>query len=146
MRARAGGGRVDDGLAAALAAFRRPPGAPYALAEIVRLLAIIGVGAAAAQATRDAGWRRRLFEGVHVAAGIVSLIGLLQHVQLLPFAMPSISVPGSTLGNRNMAGEAVAMAAPFGLAAVALQRGARRARPARGGDALSCWRSWCSWP
>ena len=56
---------------------------------------------------------------------MVSLIGLLQHVQLLPFAMPSISVPGSTLGNRNMAGEAVAMAVPFGLAAVALQRAAR---------------------
>jgi O-antigen ligase len=109
-------------VAAVIAAFRRPPGAPYALGEIVRLLAIIGVAAAAAQAVRDPGWRRRLFEGVHVAAGIVSLIGLLQHVQLLPFSLPIISVPGSTFGNRNMAGEAVAMAIPFGFAAVALQR------------------------
>jgi O-antigen ligase len=112
-------------LAAVVAALRRPPGAPYALAEIVRLLATIGVAAAAAQAVRDPGWRRRLFEGIHVAAGIVSLIGLLQHVQLLPFTIPIISVPGSTLGNRNMAGEAVAMALPFGFAVVASQGRAR---------------------
>ena len=118
---------LTTALAAVVAAGRRPPGAPYALAEIVRLLATIGVAAAAAQAVRDPGWRRRLFEGIHVAAGIVSLIGLLQHVQLLPFSIPIISVPGSTLGNRNMAGEAVAMAIPFGFAVVASQ-GRVRAR------------------
>ena len=108
-------------LAAVIAAARRPPGAPYAVGEIVRLLATIGVAAAAAEAMRDPGWRRRLFEAIHVAAGIVALIGLLQHVQLLPFAIPIISVPGSTLGNRNMAGEAVALAIPFGFAVVASQ-------------------------
>jgi len=122
---------VTSALAAVVAVFRRPPGAPYAAAELVRLLAIIGVAAAAAQAARDADWRRRLFDAVHVAAGIVSLIGLLQHVQLLPFAMPFISVPGSTLGNRNMAGEAVAMAIPFGFAVIAI-RGRGRARLAAG--------------
>jgi hypothetical protein len=55
----------------------------------------------------------------------LGLIGLLQHVQLLPFAMPFISIPGSTLGNRNMAGEAVAMAIPFGVAVIATPRRGR---------------------
>jgi len=113
---------LTTGLAAAVAAARRPPGAPYALAEIVRWLAIAGVAAAAAQATRDPVWRRRLFDTIHVAAGIVSLLGLVQHLQLLPLPLPVISVPGSTFGNRNMAGEAVALALPFGFAAVAQLR------------------------
>ena len=112
---------LTSALAAVIAAARRPPGAPYALAEIVRLLAMIGMAAAAAQAVRDPQWRRRLFDGVHVGAGIVSLLGLLQHVELLPFALPVISVPGSTFGNRNMAAEAVAMAMPFGCAVLASQ-------------------------
>jgi hypothetical protein len=43
----------------------------------------------------------------------------LQHVELLPFSIPVISTPGSTFGNRNPAGEAIAMAVPFGLAAAA---------------------------
>jgi len=109
-------------LAAIIAAVRRPPGAPYALAEIVRLLALIGVAAAAAQAVRDPTWRWRLFEAIHVAAGIVSLIGLLQHVDLQPLSLPVISVPGSTFGNRNMGGEAVAMALPFAFATIAQAR------------------------
>jgi O-antigen ligase len=109
-------------LAAAVAAGRGAPGAPYAAGEIVRLLAIIGVAAAAAQAARDPIWRRRLFEAIAVAAAIVSLVGLLQHLQLLPFALPVISVPGATFGNRNMGGEAVAMSLPFALAALAGHR------------------------
>ena len=116
---------VTTGLAAAVAAFRRPPGAPYALAEIVRWLAIAGVATAAAQATRDPAWRRRLFDTIHVAAGVVSLLGLLQHLQLLPLPLPVISVPGSTFGNRNMAGEAIALSLPFGFATVAQLRHSR---------------------
>ncbi len=61
---------------------------------------------------------------ITVSAGIVSVLGLLQHVRLLPFALPVISVPGSTFGNRNIAAEAVALSIPFGLAA--LGRNARR--------------------
>ena len=63
---------------------------------------------------------QRFVDGIFVSAGIVSLVGLLQHVQLLPFAIPVISVPGSTFGNHNMAAEAVALSIPFGLAAVRL--------------------------
>jgi len=121
MRAALAAVVLTSALAAVIAAGRRPPGAPYALAEIVRLLATIGLAAAAAQAVRDPQWRRRLFDSVHAAAGIVSLLGLLQHVELLPFALPVISVPGSTFGNRNMAAEAVAMALPFGCAVLASQ-------------------------
>jgi O-antigen ligase len=117
-------------LAAALAASRRPPGAPYALAEIVRLLAMLGVAAGAAEAARDPIWRGRLFQAIHVSAGVVSLIGLLQHVELLPFAMPVISTPGSTFGNRNMAGEAVALAVPFGFAAAGARGSGRLWRAA----------------
>ena len=128
-------------LAAVIAAARRPPGAPYALAEILRLLAMIGIAAAAAQAARDPQWRRRLFDGIHAAAGIVALLGLLQHVELLPFALPIISVPGSTFGNRNMAAEAVAMALPFGCAVLASQglRWRRVSDGARGAGTLRPW-------
>ncbi|HEY7372471.1 MAG TPA: O-antigen ligase family protein [Polyangia bacterium] len=115
-------------LAAAVAAVRGPPGAPYALGEIARLAAIVGAAAAAAQAARDAVWRRRLFEAIAIAAGLVSLLGLLQHLRLLPFALPIISVPGSTFGNRNMGGEAVAMSLPF-LLAVLASRSGRAPRP-----------------
>ena len=143
VRAALGAVVLTSALAAVIAAARRPPGAPYALAEIVRLLAMIGMAAAAAQAVRDPQWRRRLFDGVHAAAGIVSLLGLLQHVELLPFALPVISVPGSTFGNRNMAAEAVAMALPFGCAVLASQgppwrRVSDRARGA-GGGTLRPW-------
>src|SRR5262249_51421965 len=43
-------------LAAIVAALRGPPGAPSALAEIVRLLSTIGVAVAAAQAVREPLW------------------------------------------------------------------------------------------
>ena len=103
---------------AAVAWLRRAPGAPYAVPELARLAATIGIACAAAQAVADPRWRSRLVDGIHVAAGVVSVLGLLQHLHLLPFAIPTISVPGSTLGNRNMAGERVALSIPFGLAAL----------------------------
>src|SRR4029079_10743059 len=56
---------------------------------------------------------------------MVSLIGLLQHIELQPLSLPVISVPGSTFGNRNMGGEAVAMAVPFAFAAIGQARRGR---------------------
>jgi O-antigen ligase len=107
------------GLASAAAAWwRGPPGAPHALAELGRLAAVVGVTLAAAATAADERGRRNLLDAVHAAAGVVALVGLAQHLGLLPFALPVISVPGSTFGNRNMAGEAMAMAIPFGLAAI----------------------------
>jgi O-antigen ligase len=117
-------------LSALVAARREPPGAPYAAAELVRLVAVIGValGAAAASAAEPAaGGRRRLCEAIHAGAALVSLLGLLQHFRILPFPIPTISLPGSTFGNRNVASEAVAAAIPFGLALFPFDDGPRRA-------------------
>jgi O-antigen ligase len=117
-------------LSALVAARRGPPGAPYAAAELVRLVAVIGVAlgaAAAAAAEPAAGGRRRLCEAIHAGAALVSLLGLLQHFRILPFPIPTISVPGSTFGNRNVASEAVAAAIPFGLALFRFDDRPRRA-------------------
>jgi O-antigen ligase len=94
--------------------------APYARLEILRFFAVAGVAVSAARAGASPLWRRRLLVSIHVAGGLVSLIGLLQHLQILPLQIPTISVPGSTFGNRNVAAEAVAMSVPFGLAWLAL--------------------------
>ncbi len=103
-------------LSALLAILRRPPGAPYAADELVRTAAVMGVALGAGLAARfDPRSRRRLLEAISAGAGLVALVGLLQHLRLLPLAIPTISVPGSTFGNRNVAAEAVAMAIPFGL-------------------------------
>jgi len=104
-------------LAALLAARRPPAGAPYAAPELVRMLALFGValGAGLLAASADPAPRRRLAEAVVAGAGLVSLVGLVQHLRLLPLPIPTISVPGSTFGNRNVAAEAVAMAIPFAL-------------------------------
>ena len=102
-------------VAAMLAAGRGAPGAPYAPVELLRIGAMFGVAVGAAFAARaDAGHARRLCEAIHASAGLVALIGLGQHLRLSPLPIPSISVPGSTFGNRNVAAEAVAMAIPFG--------------------------------
>jgi len=103
-------------ISAMLAAGRGAPGAPYAPVELIRLGAMFGVAAGAAFAARvDARNGRRLCEAIHASAGLVALIGLCQHLRLSPLPIPSISVPGSTFGNRNVAAEAVAMAIPFGV-------------------------------
>jgi O-antigen ligase/tetratricopeptide (TPR) repeat protein len=102
-------------LAAGAALLRGPPGAPYAWSELLRFSAMVGAALAAAQATADLRWRRLLFESIHAAAGVVSLIGLVQHTQIVRLGIPTISVPGATFGNRNMAAEAVALSIPFGL-------------------------------
>src|SRR6185437_9448946 len=104
-------------LSALVAAGRVPPGAPYAATELVRLLALYGValGAGLVAASAEAAAPRRLVEAIASAAALVALLGLLQHLGRSPFPLPTISVPGSTFGNRNVAAEAVAMALPFGL-------------------------------
>ncbi len=77
--------------------------------------AMFGVAVGAACAARaDARNAQRLCEAIHASAGLVALIGLGQHLHLSPLPIPSISVPGSTFGNRNVAAEAVTMAIPFG--------------------------------
>jgi O-antigen ligase len=93
-------------------------GAPYALDAMARWVALFGM-ACAASVVDDAGGRWRVLEAVTVAAAAVAGIGLLQHVEALPLAIPIISTPGSTFGNRNQAAEAIAMALPFGVRAAA---------------------------
>ena len=119
-------------IAACAAWARGSPGAPYAGVELGRWLAVVGVGLAAAQASVDDRWRRRLLTSIQASAGLVSIIGLLQHLQILPLAIPIISVPGSTFGNRNIAAEAVAMSLPFGIGLLALRR-----RPSAEADAAA---------
>jgi len=128
---------VTSTLAAAIAIGRGPPGAPYAGVELARLVAMLAIAAGAARAAADARWRSRLTDAIAVSAGVVALLGLLQHLRLLPFTLPVISVPGSTFGNRNMAGEAVAMSIPFSLAAL-------RFRPAGAGPDGA--RARAAWP
>ncbi len=118
-------------LSTVLAAGRGAPGAPYAAAELVRIGAMFGVAVGAAVAAR-AGSTRRLCEAIHASAGLVALIGLAQHLRLSPLPIPSISVPGSTFGNRNVAAEAVAMALPFGLGLLGFGEAPARTPPPSG--------------
>ena len=106
-------------VATAISARRGAPGVPYFVPEIVRLGSMFAVAAGAALVANDgSGARRRLCEAVHAGAGLVALLGLGQHLRRLPLPLPTISVPGATFGNRNIAAEAVAMAIPFGLGLV----------------------------
>jgi O-antigen ligase len=112
----AGAFAVALGLSALLAIRRGPPGAPYAADELVRTAAVLGVALGAGLAVRaEARSARRLSEAISAGAALVALVGLLQHLRLLPLPIPTISVPGSTFGNRNVAAEAVAVAIPFAL-------------------------------
>lgn len=115
-------------LSAVAARGRGAPGAPYAATEIVRFLAVVGIALGASRAVRVPTWRRALLRSIHAAGGAVSVIGLLQHLQWLPFPIPVISLPGATFGNRNIAAEAVAVSLPFGLAWLALEGGRRTRR------------------
>jgi O-antigen ligase len=118
------------------AAARAPEGAPYAPAALARWASLFGIAAGAAVVARDAGARRALLDAVTAGAAVVSAIGLVQHLELAVPAIPVISAPGSTFGNRNLAGEAVALALPFGLAGLALAVSAGAAR--RRGE-LACF-------
>jgi O-antigen ligase len=103
-------------ISAALALHRGPAGAPYASTEMMRFAALGGVAIGAGFAARaESANARRLTEAIHASAGLVALLGLGQHLRFMPLRIPTISVPGSTFGNRNIAAEAVAMAIPFGL-------------------------------
>jgi len=98
----------------ALAVAGRPPGAPYATLALIRWAAVAGLALGVAALDRTE--RTRLADAIQIGAGLVALLGLAQHLGICPLPIPSISVPGSTFGNRNLAAEAVAVALPFGLA------------------------------
>jgi O-antigen ligase len=100
-------------------AARGPAGAPYAVPAVARWAALFGIAGAAAVLARDAGWRQTLLEAATWTAAVVSAVGLWQHLELAPLPIPVISAPGSTFGNRNLAGEAIALCLPLGLGAVA---------------------------
>lgn len=137
-RAATGGPRWTRGLAAGawlvlattvvswVAASRGPLGAPYAVDAMARWGALSGM-ACAASVVEEAGARWRVFEAIGIASGAVAAIGLLQHIDMLPLAIPIISTPGSTFGNRNPAGEAMAMALPLGVVAARRSKGEARA-------------------
>jgi O-antigen ligase len=63
--------------------------------------------------------RQRLLEAISAAAAVVSAIGIWQHLELTSLAIPVISAPGATFGNRNLAAEAVAMSLPLTVGAAA---------------------------
>jgi O-antigen ligase len=103
-----------------------PLGAPYAVASLARWGALFGISCGVAVVALDAEARRKLLEAVTAAAAIVSAIGLIQHVYPAAVTMPVISAPGGTFGNRNMAGEAVAMSLPLGIGALLGARGRQK--------------------
>lgn len=96
---------------------------PYAGVAIARWISLLGLACGASVLSDDAEACQALLAAVTVAAASVAIIGLLQHLEILPFFIPVISKPGSTFGNRNLAAEAIAMASPMGVAAAL---GARR--------------------
>ena len=91
---------------------------PYAIAALVRWVALLGVACATSVVADDPVARQRVLESVTLALAAVALIGLLQHMGALPLSIPVISMPGSTFGNRNFAAEAMAMGLPLGIGAV----------------------------
>jgi O-antigen ligase len=109
-----------------LVAATRVPGAPYALAALGRWGSLFGLACATSVIADAPDARRRLLEAVTIAGAAVAAIGLLQHLEMMPLSIPVISTPGSTFGNRNFAAEAMAMAMPLGLGAIAGLRGDSR--------------------
>jgi O-antigen ligase len=107
---------LTTALSAAVAGVRGR-GAPYAGVELARWGAAAGVALGTAM-TVASGKRERLVDAIQIAAALVAAIGLAQHLGVCPLPIPSISAPGSTFGNRNIAAEAMAAALPFGLAGV----------------------------
>ena len=108
----------------------RAPGAPYAAPALLRWVALFGIAGGVIASGGDAAIPARLLQSVTVSAALVSLIGLLQHLDLFALPVPVISTPGSTFGNRNLGAEAVALSIPFGLGALvqarSRQQGERR--------------------
>jgi O-antigen ligase len=129
---------ASAGLSALLAAASlAPPRAPEAATVLVHWLALFGVAAGVALASgRESdiqaagprppagqaapGARAQLLWAVTASAAVVSLIGLCQHAELFSLPIPVISTPGSTFGNRNLSGEAIALSLPLGIGALAL--------------------------
>ncbi len=129
---------ASAGLSALLAASSlAPPRAPEAATVLVHWLSLFGVaGGVALAITRESdshgagpspppgeaglGARARLLWAVTASAAVVSLIGLCQHAELFSLPIPVISTPGSTFGNRNLSGEAIALSLPLGIGALAL--------------------------
>jgi O-antigen ligase len=106
-----------------IAAATKPLGAPYAVAAMARWGSLLGVACGASVLADSHDARQRALEAVTVAAAVVALIGLLQHIEAMPLGIPIISTPGSTFGNRNIAAEVMAIALPLGLGATAGARG-----------------------
>jgi len=111
-------------LSAGLARLRTPVGVPYGLESGLRWVSLFALACGAAVVGRTPATRLGLLQAVTLSAALVSAIGLWQHLELtpLPLPIPVISAPGSTFGNRNMGGEAIAVSLPLGLAALFLAR------------------------
>jgi O-antigen ligase len=105
------------------------PGAPYAIDAVARWGSLFGVACGTSVIADLRQPRQRVLEAVAIAAAVVAVLGLLQHLELTPLSIPVISRPGSTFGNRNLAAEVMAMVLPLGIgaAAGAQTRGARAA-------------------
>jgi cytochrome c-type biogenesis protein CcmH/NrfG len=120
----------------AAAASRSPIGAPYALAASLRWISLFGIACGVAAGDGGPGARIGLFQAVTASAAVVSVIGLLQHIDLVSLPIPVISTPGSTFGNRNLAGEAVALSLPLGFGAFSLAASRLERRAIMGALAL----------
>jgi O-antigen ligase len=105
-----------------LAAAGRSYGSPYAVDAFARVLSLFGLACGASVLADRPAERRRVIDTITIGAAVVAAVGLLQHVEALPLSIPVISTPGSTFGNRNAGAEVMAMALPFGVAAVTAER------------------------
>jgi O-antigen ligase len=114
-----------------LTALPGPVGAPYGSIEVARHGSMVMLGLGTALAATDRQWRRNILYALAAGAGTMALIGLYQNFPELAdwiydLRIPRISPPGTTFGNRNLAGETAAQAIPLTLTAVCLASGRRR--------------------